>query len=251
MIKPGDPRDGLHLRLDFERALGVKDIGPKLGVGLSYAATKAVNSPMFQRLQQQVEDNDPTRRVLEARIREINITNVARDSGMNRADLAEIMRNLPTSQAQTILAPEVRPDLADLADGGPTDMDLDSSAEESAPTRGHPRAGSRNRSSGGGDESGPPPPPAAAAAANEAYRQNIQLQAEVEGLREEMMKQRRHMQIAQEVQNRMEAQNRDPRREIVREFQQDPTNIDTSSAAAPRPLSAHDHLRTRDGEQQP
>jgi len=49
---------------------------------------------------------------------------------------------------------------------------------------------------------------------------NIQLQAEVEGLKEEMMKQQRQMQIAQEVQNRIEAQNRDPRKEIIREFQQ-------------------------------
>ena len=49
---------------------------------------------------------------------------------------------------------------------------------------------------------------------------NIQLQAEVEGLKEEMMKQRRQMQIAQEVQNRIEAQNRDPRKEIIRELQQ-------------------------------
>ena len=34
------------------------------------------------------------------------------------------------------------------------------------------------------------------------------------------MKQQRQMQIAQEVQNRIEAQNRDPRKEIIREFQQ-------------------------------
>ncbi len=49
---------------------------------------------------------------------------------------------------------------------------------------------------------------------------NIQLQAEVEGLKEEVMKQQRQMQIVQEVQNRIEAQNRDPRKEIIREFQQ-------------------------------
>ena len=49
---------------------------------------------------------------------------------------------------------------------------------------------------------------------------NVQLQAEVEGIKEEMLKQQRQMQIAQEVQNRIEAQNRDPRKEIIREFQQ-------------------------------
>ena len=55
----GDPRDGLHLRLNLETALNYKSVGPQLGAGLSYAATKAVNSPLFQRLQEQIEDNDP------------------------------------------------------------------------------------------------------------------------------------------------------------------------------------------------
>ena len=95
MSRPGDPRDGLHLRLNLESALNIQDVGPKLGAGLSYAATKAINSPLFQRLQQQIDDNDPTSRILEERIREINITSVANDNGMNRADLDEILHNLP------------------------------------------------------------------------------------------------------------------------------------------------------------
>ena len=35
----GDPRDGLHLRLNLETALNYKSVGPQLGAGLSYAAT--------------------------------------------------------------------------------------------------------------------------------------------------------------------------------------------------------------------
>ena len=69
MSKPGDPRDGLHLRLNLETALNYKDAGPKLGAGLSYAATKAINSPLFQRLQQQIDDNDATGRIMEERVR--------------------------------------------------------------------------------------------------------------------------------------------------------------------------------------
>ena len=67
---------------------------------------------------------------------------------------------------------------------------------------------------------------------------NIQLQAEVEGLKEEMQKQQRHLQIAQEVQNRIEAQNRDPRKEIIRELQQviQPTDV-------PVPQAPPDHSR--------
>ena len=94
MSRPGDPRDGLHLRVNLESALIFLDVGPKLGAGLSYAATKAIKNPLFQRLQQQIDGNDPTSRILEDRIRGLNITNVANDNWMNRADLDEILCNL-------------------------------------------------------------------------------------------------------------------------------------------------------------
>ena len=90
----GDPRDGLHLRLNLETALNYKSAGPQLGAGLSYAATKAVNSPLFQRLQEQIEDNDQTKRVITEKLREINITNLSSDHGINRADLEHIINNL-------------------------------------------------------------------------------------------------------------------------------------------------------------
>ena len=91
----GDPRDGLHLRLNLESVLNYKDVGPQLGAGLVYAATKAINSPLFQRLQQQIEENDPTSRILQERLHDINITNVSSEQGLNRADLDHILRNLP------------------------------------------------------------------------------------------------------------------------------------------------------------
>ena len=228
MSKAGDPRDGLHLRLDLERALNVQDVGPRIGAGLSYAATKAINSPLFQRLQQQIEENDPTARVLEERVREINITNVAQQQGLNRADLEEIMRNLPPGPS----GPPGPPGPAGAPASDPGDRRR--RPGEDQPPRSGPSGGKR---AGSFDESGPPPPPAPGAA-NEAYRMNVQLQAEVEGLKEEMMKQQRQMHIAQEVQNRMEAQNRDPRKEIIREFQQV-----IQPALIPVPQQPQDHSR--------
>ena len=223
MSRPGDPRDGLHLRLNLERALNIQDVGPKLGAGLSYAATKAINSPLFQRLRQQIDDNDPTSRILEERIREINITNVANDNGMNRADLDEILRNLPPGPpgppgptgdpgAPGPSGPPGPPGPGSNRRPGRRGADMDTTERSSGSSGGGKRRGDF-------DDQGPPPPPAPAPN-NEAYRMNLQLQAEVEGLREEMQKQQRHLQIAQEVQNRIEAQNRDPRKEIIREFQQ-------------------------------
>ena len=202
MSRPGDPRDGLHLRLNLERALNIQEVGPKLGAGLSYAATKAINSPLFQRLQQQIDDNDPTSRILEERIREINITNVANDNGMNRADLDEILRNLPPGPpgppgptgdpgAPGPSGPPGPPGPGSNRRPGRRGADMDTTERSSGSSGGGKRRGDF-------DDQGPPPPPAPAPN-NEAYRMNIQLQAEVEGLKEEMLKQQRQMQIAQEV----------------------------------------------------
>ena len=54
------------------------------------------------------------------------------------------------------------------------------------------------------DEPDERPPPKMMAMANpnaQAYAQNLQLQAEIQGIREEMQKQAKQAQIAQEVQN--------------------------------------------------
>ncbi len=200
MSRPGDPRDGLHLRLNLESALNIQDV-----------ATKARNSPLFQRLQQQIDDNDPTSRILEERIREINITNVANDNGMNRADLDEILRNLPPGPpgppgptgdpgAPGPSGPPGPPGPSSNRRPGRRGADMDTTERSSGSSGGGKRRGDF-------DDQGPPPPPAPAPN-NEAYRMNVQLQAEVEGLKEDMLKQQRQMQIAQEVQNKIEAQNR-------------------------------------------
>ena len=53
----------------------------------------------------------------------------------------------------------------------------------------------------------------------QAYAQNIALQAEIQGIREEMQKQAKQAQIAQEVQNRIITASTNPRTEIIRELQ--------------------------------
>ena len=68
----------------------------------------------------------------------------------------------------------------------------------------------------------PPPPSKMRAMVNpnaQAHAQNIALQAEIQGIREEMQKQAKQAQIAQEVQNRLIAANTNPRTEIIRELQ--------------------------------
>ncbi len=117
MSKAGDPRDGLLLRLNLETALNLPDPGPRLGAGLSYAATRAINNPLFQRLQEQIESNDISSRVNEERLREINVTNIASDTGVSKEDLHELFRNMPPGPSGDKGDPGDKGDKGDKGDG--------------------------------------------------------------------------------------------------------------------------------------
>ena len=87
----------------------------------------------------------------------------------------------------------------------------------------------------------PPPPPKMMAMVNpnaQAYAQNIALQAEIQGIREEMQKQAKHEKIAQEMQNRLIAANTNPRTEIIRELQ----TIIQPTIPVPKPPPQHNEL---------
>ncbi len=231
MSKAGDPRDGLLLRLNLETALNLPDPGPRLGAGLSYAATRAINSPLFQRLQEQIESNDMSSRVNEERLREINVTNIASESGASKADLYELFKNMPPGPPGPKGDPGDRGDPGDKGDKGdkgsgpgrgrrlptPPNNDNPMGSFEPWAVWGDSPAG-QEPGSGAGPGAGPSAAAPAQTADREAYRMNIQLQAEVEGLKEEMVRTQRQAAIALEVRTRMEAQNYNPRAEIIREF---------------------------------
>ena len=88
----GDPRDGLKLRLGYETARKIERT-PIIAPGISDAATHAINSVLFQRLQDQVVDDNPTTRINEERIRDINITNIASENNINKADLIAVLQS--------------------------------------------------------------------------------------------------------------------------------------------------------------
>ena len=220
-----DPREGLKLRLGYEVAREIEKT-PVIAPGVSDAAVRAVNSVLFQRLQEQVLDDNPTTRILEERIRDINITNIASESNINKADLIAVLQSGAFQGP-----PGDKGDKGDKGDQGgsgpqgPQGPSGPSSDSSGGPSR--PRSGK----SGGVDESStkrppppddPPPPPKMMAMASpnvQAYAQNLQLQAEIQGVREEMQRQAKQQQIAQEVQNRLIAANTNSRTEIIRELQ--------------------------------
>jgi len=87
-----DPREGLKLRLGYEVAREIERT-PIISLGVQDAAVKAINSVLYQRLQDQIIDDNPTARILEERIRDINVTNIASENGINKADLIAVLQS--------------------------------------------------------------------------------------------------------------------------------------------------------------
>ena len=241
-----DPRDGLKLRLGYEVAREIERT-PVIAPGVSDAAVKAINSVLYQRLQDQIVDDNPTAQILEERIRDINITNIASENNINKADLIAVL------QSGGFQGPPGPPgDKGDPGGPGPPGPPGPSSGPSGGSGSGRPPRPGR---SGGPamDESSdstkrppddPPPPPTKLRAmvnpSAQAYAQNIALQAEIQGIREEMQKQAKQAQIAQEVQNRLIAANTNPRTEIIRELQ----TIIQPAIPLPQAPAQHNELMT-------
>ena len=241
-----DPRDGLKLRLGYEVAREIERT-PIISLGVQDAAVKAINSVLYQRLQDQIVDDNPTAQILEERIRDINITNIASENNINKADLIAVL------QSGGFQGPPGPPgDKGDPGGPGPPGPPGPSSGPSGGSGSGRPPRPGR---SGGPamDESSdstkrppddPPPPPTKLRAmvnpSAQAYAQNIALQAEIHGIREEMQKQAKQAQIAQEVQNRLIAANTNPRTEIIRELQ----TIIQPAIPLPQAPAQHNELMT-------
>jgi hypothetical protein len=87
-----DPRDGLKLRLGYEVAREIERT-PVIAPGVIDVSVRAVNSVLYQRLQDQIIDDNPTARILEERVRDINITNIASENNINKADLIAVLQS--------------------------------------------------------------------------------------------------------------------------------------------------------------
>ena len=212
------------MRLGYEVARKIERI-PIIALGVQDAATKAINSVLYQRLQDQVAEDNPTLRINEERIRDINITNIASENNVNKADLIAVL------QSGGFQGPPGPPG----DQGPPGGKGDDGPPGPPGPSSGPSGSGRPPRPGKSGapvamdaDEprqppsDPPPPPPKMRAMVNpnaQAYAQNIALQAEIQSVREEMMKQEKHNKIAQEMQNRLIAANTNPRTEIIRELQ--------------------------------
>ena len=216
-----DPRDGLRLRLGYEVARKIERT-PIIALGVTDAAVRAINSVLYQRLQDQITDDNPTLRINEERIRDINIQNISSQNNVNKNDLIAVLESSGFQGPPG--PPGDKGDKGDDGNQGPTGASGSSGGSGRPPRPG--RSGgpvSMDESENKRPPDDPPPPPTKLRAMvnpnAQAYAQNIALQAEIQGVREEMQRQAKQAQIAQEVQNRIIAANTNPRTEIIRELQ--------------------------------
>ena len=115
-----DPREGLKLRLGYEVAREIERT-PVIAPGVSDAAVRAINSVLYQRLQDQITEDNPTTRILEERIRDINVTTIASEININKQDLIAVLQSGVDSKKsrldhQVIKVPLEIKDLLELQD---------------------------------------------------------------------------------------------------------------------------------------
>ena len=189
-----DMASGLRRQLTFEEAARLADVeGPP--ITYEYAALRLTQSPLFQRMGEKMEEDITAQNV--GRMNEVerqhNITNIAMQGGVSRADLEEIMAQMSRMQPPPPPPPpNPPPNMKPPPPGGSVDppvMGVNPDLPPNPPTR------------------------------DEADR--LKLEAQIRALQEEQEVIKKQSAVAQELTARLSASNaQDPRQEIIRELHQ-------------------------------
>ena len=191
------PAPGLRRQLTFEEAAQLAEVhGPE--IHFDYAALRLTQSPLFQRLGERMEDDIGAQNA--ARMAEVerqhNVTRIAAESGVTRADLEEVLKQVARTQ------PDPPPPPVDVQPPPPPPPPptggVDPPVDPAPPTGGTPPV----------DVPDPK---------REAER--LHLMGEIARISAEQEKMKQQAKIAQEVTARISTSNaRDPRQEIIREL---------------------------------
>ena len=73
---------GLQRHLNFEEALQLTDL-PQIAPRLVRTAWDMINDPLFVRIKEQVEENDPSEQINAERQRELNMRRLAAENDVN------------------------------------------------------------------------------------------------------------------------------------------------------------------------
>lgn len=173
---------GLRRNIDYNDAVQLVDKGDFLLGGLAYPATKIVRSPLFQRMANGIEETHT-------------------QQTMNNLDETQ---RVATMQKISVEAGVSKQDLQEL-------MNHISRMSQS-------QGGGQGGGGGGSDDQDMPPPPGRDVA--KEAQDNV-LRAQMQSLLEEQRKMDRHKEMADELRQKLEAQNsKDTRQEIIREIHQ-------------------------------
>lgn len=174
---------GLRRNIDYNDAVQLVDKGDFLLGGLAYPATKIVRSPLFQRMANGIEEThtQQTMNNLDETQRVATMQKISVEAGVSKQDLQELMNHISRMSQ---------------SQGG----------------------GQGGGGGGYGDDQDMPPPPGRDVA--KEAQDNV-LRAQMQSLLEEQRKMDRHKEMADELRQKLEAQNsKDTRQEIIREIHQ-------------------------------
>ena len=216
-----DPRAGLQRRYDLQTILELHKGKPKLE-GLNYDALRILKDPLYVKMGQELKDESQGQhnRIL---LEEMRMNDLRRFASQN--DLPhDFMDGFDDGKGDDD-DDMGRPPPPGPGRGPPPDFDEDVNdanmdppvASPPAPTRRRPMTESATMT----DSYQPPPPPepdSAMAPNSTLFRSNVEIQAELAALRQDMQKKERHETVIREVRQGISQPN--PIKEVVREFHQ-------------------------------
>ena len=214
-----DPRAGLQRRYDLQTILELHKGKPKLE-GLNYDALRILKDPLYVKMGQELKDESQGQhnRILLEEMRMNDLRRFASQNDLPR----DFMDGFDNGGDDDMGRPPPPPP---GGRGPPPDFDEDVDGDASMdPPVASPPAGYRQRpmtESATMTDFPPPPPPApdsAMAPNSTLFRSNVEIQAELAALRQEMQKKDKHETVIREVRQGISQPN--PIKEVVREFHQ-------------------------------
>ena len=220
-----DPRKGLQRRYDLEEILE-KNKGKPKNRALNYDALAIFRSPLYEKMGQEIRDESKEQhmRITNETINHNIMTQNSSDSGVPLEMLRRFLEQMKNRPPASTAAPDDDQDFFDDDDG---DDNMDGGPGPSAPPsrRGRPMPGrygmARRRlpdddpppdGGGGGGGGGSAP-----AANTEMFRRNLELEAQAVELRQQLTRQRNQDAVIAQMQTQIQAQSRDPIKELVKE----------------------------------
>ena len=230
-----DPRIGLRRRPQFsELEARARKGNPKI-TGLSYDPLRVLFDPLHVKMAQELGEQarEHTQRMIAEQRRQHDVREFASQTGLDPAFAEAIPSEMfdleePRKDDDADMDPLVKgkdDDDDDQGGEGPSNMTklrqmmfkLGVSTRKEDPETSRPTGGTGQMtdysSTGYQYGQGPPPPPPSAGI---AYREAVEVKAELEALRQELARQAQRQTVAEEIRRGMQAKN--PAKEIIREI---------------------------------